>query len=100
MTEKELKDVSIKCVECEELFSFPVREQEFYKQKGFQWPRRCKKCREARKNRSGRNDQESVQTRHECVCEKCGEKTTVPFVPDGRKPVYCRDCYRESKKRS
>ncbi len=33
-------------------------------------------------------------------CSKCGKDTTVPFVPDGRRPVYCVDCYREVKFKS
>ncbi|MCW3981919.1 MAG: DNA-directed RNA polymerase [Candidatus Bathyarchaeota archaeon] len=34
---------------------------------------------------------------HKVVCAECGEDCEVPFKPDGRKPVYCRDCY--SKRR-
>jgi CxxC-x17-CxxC domain-containing protein len=37
-------------------------------------------------------EREKVET--EVICSKCGIKTTVPFVPDGRRPVYCKDCYR------
>ncbi|MBY8999857.1 MAG: hypothetical protein KGD64_02990 [Candidatus Heimdallarchaeota archaeon] len=31
------------------------------------------------------------------TCSKCGEETEVPFVPDGSRPVYCRDCFQKSK---
>ena len=27
------------------------------------------------------------------VCSKCGKACEVPFRPNGRKPVYCRDCF-------
>jgi len=26
------------------------------------------------------------------VCSGCGAKTQVPFKPDGKRPVYCKDC--------
>lgn len=29
---------------------------------------------------------------HQAVCWNCGKKTTVPFEPDGERPVYCEDC--------
>ncbi|MFH0803903.1 MAG: CxxC-x17-CxxC domain-containing protein, partial [Candidatus Tagabacteria bacterium] len=31
----------------------------------------------------------------EAVCSNCGVRTQVPFKPDGRRPVYCRDCKLE-----
>jgi len=37
-------------------------------------------------------EQKKVET--EVICSKCGKKCTVPFVPDGKRPVYCRDCYK------
>ena len=30
---------------------------------------------------------------HPAVCEKCGASCEVPFKPNGRKPVFCRNCY-------
>jgi CxxC-x17-CxxC domain-containing protein len=32
---------------------------------------------------------------HEAVCAACGKMTEVPFKPNGRKPVYCRDCFQQ-----
>jgi CxxC-x17-CxxC domain-containing protein len=29
----------------------------------------------------------------EASCNKCGNKCEVPFLPNGKKPVYCRDCF-------
>ncbi|MFY9463173.1 MAG: CxxC-x17-CxxC domain-containing protein [Candidatus Sungiibacteriota bacterium] len=31
----------------------------------------------------------------ETVCSNCGKKTTVPFKPDGKRPVYCLECLRK-----
>ena len=30
------------------------------------------------------------------VCAECGKDTTVPFRPNGRKPVLCRDCFHKN----
>ena len=30
-------------------------------------------------------------------CADCGKETEVPFKPDGRRPVYCSDCYRKHR---
>ena len=41
----------IKCQDCGEDFNFTERDQEFYKEKGFLPPKRCRFCRNARKER-------------------------------------------------
>lgn len=50
-------DIYIECVDCEELFKLTEKEQDFYKSKGFVFPKRCKACRERR-----REDRYSVRT--------------------------------------
>jgi CxxC-x17-CxxC domain-containing protein len=48
-------DREIACMDCSQAFVFTAGEQEFYERKGFkEEPKRCKPCREARKQR--RND--------------------------------------------
>ena len=42
-------DIYIECVDCEELFKFTEGEQKYYKSKGFDFPKRCKACREKRR---------------------------------------------------
>ena len=32
-------------------------------------------------------------------CSGCGVETTVPFKPDPNRPVFCRTCYLNSKKK-
>jgi len=44
---------------------------------------------------SGYGQRERVQ--HETVCSQCGRVTTVPFVPRGDRPVYCRECYAQQR---
>lgn len=42
---EEPKDIAIKCKKCENEFIWTVRDQEFYKEKGFFKPAYCKECR-------------------------------------------------------
>ncbi len=47
---EELKDKTIVCKDCGQEFIFSVRDQNFYKEKGFEHePVRCKECRAKRK---------------------------------------------------
>ena len=47
--EQSMPDKTITCVECGAEFTFSEQEQEFYKQRDFQEPKRCKACRDRRK---------------------------------------------------
>lgn len=42
-------DIEKNCSDCGDPFVFTVREQEFYKEKGYSEPKRCFKCRQLRK---------------------------------------------------
>lgn len=44
-------DKKIKCQDCGEEFIFTERDQSFYQEKGFEPPKRCRFCRNARKVR-------------------------------------------------
>jgi len=35
-----------------------------------------------------------LEQRFPAVCDGCGQPTTVPFKPDGQRPVYCPDCLK------
>jgi hypothetical protein len=50
--EPEINNHSIRreCVDCGEIFKIDFKEMQFYRNKGFEYPRRCKKCRTIRKN--------------------------------------------------
>ena len=45
----EYTDKKIVCKDCAQEFDFTAGEQEFYSQKGFHEPVRCKECRDALK---------------------------------------------------
>jgi CxxC-x17-CxxC domain-containing protein len=36
---------------------------------------------------------------NDAVCSSCGDSTRVPFEPDGTRPVYCKKCLSELKKK-
>src|SRR3972149_9391948 len=44
-----------------------------------------------------RRDSFGSREMHKATCANCGNECTVPFKPDGKRPVYCRDCYRNMK---
>ena len=42
------EDIKIKCQDCGEEFVFSVKEQKFYEEHNYVFPKRCKSCRNAR----------------------------------------------------
>ncbi|MBI4177109.1 MAG: DNA-directed RNA polymerase [Candidatus Aenigmarchaeota archaeon] len=34
---------------------------------------------------------------HKVTCADCGNESEVPFKPDGKRPVYCRDCFNKRR---
>lgn len=36
---------------------------------------------------------------HSATCAKCDKKCEVPFKPNGRKPIYCSDCFEKEDSR-
>lgn len=53
-----MEDKVIECASCGKEFTFTAGEQEFYTERGFSEPKKCKECRDAAKaekrNNSGR----------------------------------------------
>ncbi len=45
------EDRQLTCADCGQSFTFTAQEQDFYSERGFQEPKRCKPCRETRKSR-------------------------------------------------
>ena len=47
-------------------------------------------------NRSGppRRDFDGPKTLYKAECSKCHNTCEVPFRPNGKKPVFCRDCFQ------
>lgn len=37
------------------------------------------------------------RTKYFATCWKCGETISVPFKPDGKRPVFCKDCFKKAR---
>ena len=46
-----MEDIKIKCQDCGTEFIFSTAEQKFYEEKGFNPPKRCRLCRQNKKNK-------------------------------------------------
>lgn len=88
--EGNMEDRTIECEGCGNHFTFSAKEQEFFAEKGFQDPKRCKPCRNKRKSAKREGNQRQT---YEAVCSECGDETQVPFKPSDGRPVYCNTCY-------
>ncbi|MCL2332130.1 MAG: zinc-ribbon domain containing protein [Actinomycetia bacterium] len=86
------EDKTLVCKDCGEEFVFTASEQDFFEEKGFTEPQRCKACRDKRKN-GGRGPREMF----DATCAACGQTCKVPFEPRDDRPVYCSDCYSKQR---
>ena len=47
--------------------------------------------------RGGNTGSDDRPALHPATCNKCGASCEVPFKPNGKKPIYCRDCFRKEE---
>ncbi len=95
-----LQNQTIQCKDCGAEFQWSAEEQEFYQEKGFNAPLRCKDCRakaRANFNNGGGGQGGGQRQSFPITCSECGKSDTVPFEPRGDKPVLCRDCFRKKR---
>ena len=91
------------CVEpdCSTKFTLTSGEIDFYVQRGFDLPKRCKNCRSARKNEKHIPAPipkiEPMLEAADITCDNCGRESTVHFRPIPNKPVYCKLCWEGIK---
>ena len=91
---EEFADETLVCVDCGKEFVFTAGEQAFYKEKGFMnKPKRCKECRNAKKN-GGAAPKEYFTA----VCAQCGGEAKLTFQPSNDRPVYCSACFEARRK--
>jgi CxxC-x17-CxxC domain-containing protein len=94
-------DRTLTCVECEQEFTFTADDQEFHASKGYQEPKRCPNCRQARRSGGGGGGRGGSyggpRQMYDAVCGSCGTQTQVPFLPRQDRPVYCSDCFSKVK---
>jgi CxxC-x17-CxxC domain-containing protein len=94
------EDRTLTCVQCGEEFTFTADDQEFHASRGYQDPRRCPNCRQARRSErggGGGGGYGDSRTMYDAVCANCGAQTQVPFLPRQDRPVYCSDCFSKMK---
>jgi CxxC-x17-CxxC domain-containing protein len=96
-------DQQLTCSDCGQVFTFSAEDQDFFRERGYSTPKRCKSCRQARKSEQpgggggGGGYQRSSSASTVVTCSGCGQQTTVPFEPRGDRPVYCQNCYQARK---
>jgi CxxC-x17-CxxC domain-containing protein len=97
-------DLQLTCSDCGREFTFTSDDQAFFRDRGYSTPKRCKPCRQAKKNEQmggggggGGGFRSASPQGTAVVCSGCGQQTTVPFEPRGDRPVFCRDCYQAQK---
>lgn len=99
----EFADAAIQCIDCAQDFIWTAGEQAFFRDKQLQNPpKRCKECKKAKNQRleaievaRTTGKRQRIEVRAECA--RCSVVTTVPFYPCQGRPVYCRDCFSESR---
>jgi CxxC-x17-CxxC domain-containing protein len=109
-------DRTLTCADCAQEFVFTASEQQFYADRGFSDPRRCRSCRATRKAQMGGGGGDSMgggggygagggggfrerrpREMFEATCSNCGKTAMVPFRPTSGKPVYCDDCFQRRR---
>lgn len=90
------QDKTLVCADCGSQFTFSASDQEFHASRGYQDPKRCPSCRQARRAERGGGSSYG-RTMYDAVCANCGVKTQVPFLPRQDRPVYCSDCFAKMK---
>lgn len=106
-------DRTLSCADCGLEFVFPASEQEFYAERGFSEPRRCRSCRASRKAARGEGgmggsgygggfgggrEPRGPREMFTATCSSCGKEAQVPFHPTSGKPVYCDDCFSSRRR--
>lgn len=94
------EELRLTCSDCGQEFTFSSEDQAFFQERGYSAPKRCKACRQAKKNEQagGGAYYRSGSKGTTVTCSGCGKQTTVPFEPRGDRPVYCQDCYNAEKR--
>jgi CxxC-x17-CxxC domain-containing protein len=93
----EFEEKTLVCEDCGEEWTFSADEQQFFDDRGYQTPKRCKPCRQRRKMSGNSSRGFERRELYTVTCADCGDEAQVPFQPSGDRPVYCRDCYQKHR---
>jgi CxxC-x17-CxxC domain-containing protein len=94
------EDRNLTCVECNSEFVFSADDQQFHAERGYQEPKRCPSCRQAKRAGGGGGGGYGgggSRQMYDAVCADCGSDCQVPFQPRQDRPVYCSDCFSKHK---
>ncbi len=95
-------DRNLTCVECNSEFTFSADDQQYHADRGYQDPKRCPSCRQAKRAGGGGyggggGGYGGSRQMYDAVCADCGSACQVPFMPTQDRPVYCSDCFSKEK---
>lgn len=91
------------CIECDATFFLTSGEIDFYVQHEFETPKRCKPCRQSRKDGGVATYTEEEKHTYkpkdanQIICNNCNRVAKVPFTPQPNRPVYCPTCWNGVK---
>jgi len=94
------------CIDCTNVFFLTSGEIDFYVQHELETPKRCKSCRQIRKDGGVAHyvDEEEEQKNiykpkdaNQIICNNCNRVSKVPFTPEPNRPVYCPTCWNGVK---
>jgi CxxC-x17-CxxC domain-containing protein len=85
-----LQDRELVCQDCNQTWTFTAEEQQWMIDRGFlNEPKRCKACRQARRDKS--------RGEYQIICSQCGKADAVNFLPRDDSDILCHECYRNKK---
>ena len=94
-----MEDTDITCSVCQKPFPFSAAEQAYYAQRGFQFPKRCRACRQARRRGGTSRRLPFVQKRDHvprksfaASCAECDTDVQLVFAP-GDREIVCPACF-------
>ena len=90
-------DRALACADCSNQFTFSAEDQEFHASRGYQDPKRCPSCRQARRAERGYSGGGFNRPMYDAVCANCAVQTQVPFLPRQDRPVYCSACFSKMR---
>lgn len=78
-----MEDQTLMCVEksCGKKFSFPVHEQKFFEKQGYTPPKRCRACRQKkRQEKEAKQPQVLSKEKEWGICASCGQEQPLTEV--------------------
>lgn len=95
-----MPDLELHCIQCQSVFNFSERDQDTFYRQNMPQPQRCNKCRPSRKKLVAAVENPDGAKRYEIVCDRCGKKDLVPFVPKLGRNVLCSNCHQANRSRT